>query len=93
MACYDEILSFYNDKSRSDLSTEIWWQKYIIRLMNNLAEKQSNKNDLEVTNCLILLLNLFVVKDPILQGKSIEELTLDEKSKMLQELRSEFQLA
>ena len=89
MSCYDEIIVFYNDKSRSTASTQLWFDGYLIKLMNNLSESQNPKY---VKNCIIIMLSLFKNKAPDryhTQGKKVEELKKIEKKYLLEALQTE----
>ena len=91
MDCYDEILSIYNsNKTISDLSIEHWVNYYYIKLMRSYLK---DRNILYIKNCLILLLNLFVIEPPDFYfniGKTIDELTKVEEVKFLELMKSEF---
>ena len=91
MDCYDEILSIYNNnKTISDLSIEYRVNYYYIKLMRSYLK---DRNILLIKNCLILLLNLFVIKTPDFSfniGKPINKLTKVEKIKFLDLMKSEF---
>ena len=56
----DEVLEFYDYNSLcTEISAERWMNNYIIKMMNTY------KNDnLEITNGLILLLNLLIIDSP-----------------------------
>ena len=89
MSCYDEILDFYQDKSRSTVSTQLWLDGYLIKLMNILSTSQNPKY---VKNCIIVMLSLF--KDSVpdhyhTRGKSTEELKSSEKKYLYRALELE----
>ena len=89
MSCYDDILAFYNDKGRSTISTQLWLDGYLIKLMNNLSTSQDPKY---VKNCILIMLCLFKNKAPDRyhsKGKSTEELKISEKKYLIQALQLE----
>ena len=89
MSCYDEIIDFYNDKSRSTASTQLWFGSYLIKLMGNLSKSQNPKY---VKNCIIIMLCLFKNRAPDLyhtQGKSYKDIDLIEKEYLYEALREE----
>ena len=90
MDCYDEILSFYNNKYRSNDSSVLWYNKYLVKLMKELTK---SNNKLHVKNCLILLLNLFSRNVPDHyhnHGKLVKDLNKKEGKVFLELLKSEF---
>ena len=60
MDCVDEVLEFHDYNSLcTEISAEMWMNNYIIKMMSVY------KNDnLEITNGLILLLNLLMIDSP-----------------------------
>ena len=53
----DEVLEFYDYNSLcTEISAEMWMNNYIIKMMNVYKN-----NNLEITNGLILLLNLLII--------------------------------
>jgi len=89
MSCYDDILDFYKNKSRSTVSTQLWLDGYLIKLMNNLSKSQNPKY---VKNCIIIILCLFKDKAPDryhTQGKAFKELKFSEKKHLLKALKQE----
>ncbi len=62
MDCVANILDFYNRKSKDredDLPNfnKVWLSNLLIKIMENVNKDKNN--DLELQNCLILLVNLF----------------------------------
>lgn len=62
MDCVANILDFYNRKSKDredDLPNfnKVWLSNLLIKIMENINKDKNN--DLELQNCLILLVNLF----------------------------------
>jgi len=97
MDCVANILDFYNKKSKDeeiDLShfNKFWLSNLLIKIMKNCNEGRTN--DLELQNCLILLVNLFSNDDSPdfynAKGKIVQELLDDDKSKYISILKSEF---
>jgi hypothetical protein len=97
MGCVDNILDFYNDKSKDeeiDLShfNKVWLSNLLIKIMKNF--NQGRTNDLELQNCLILLVNLFSEDDSPdfynKKGKNARELLNNDKSSYIDVLKSEF---
>jgi len=97
MDCVNNILDFYNNKSKKeeiDIShlNKVWLSNLLIKIMNNFNEGRTN--DLELQNCLILLVNLFSNDESPdyynKKGKNIRELLDDEKSNYIDILKSEF---
>lgn len=97
MDCIANILDFYYRKSKdeeNDLSqfNKVWLSNLLIKIMNNF--KSGRTNDLELKNCLILLVNLFSNNDSPdnynHKGKSTQELVNNERATFKEILRSEF---
>ncbi|MHA2289894.1 MAG: hypothetical protein ACXABG_14005 [Promethearchaeota archaeon] len=97
MDCVANILGFYNKKSKDeeiDLSkfNKVYLSNLLIRIMKNFNSGRTN--DLELKNCLILLLNLFSNNDSPdhynHKGKNTDELVNNERSDYLNILKSEF---
>lgn len=97
MDCVANILDFYNNKSKDEeigLSRfdKVWLSTLLIKIMKNFNEGRTN--DLELQNCLILLVNLFSNDDcPDFynkKGKNVRELLDDDKSNYKDILKSEF---
>ena len=97
MDCVTNILDFYNDKSKDeeiDLShlNKVWLSNLLIKIMKSF--NQGRTNDLELQNCLILLVNLFSEDDSPdfynKKGKNVRELLNDDKSNYIDILKSEF---
>jgi len=96
MDCVDQILEFYKSKAKSENEqaqlNKVWLSKILIKLMKNFNGKKSK--DLELKNCLILLVNLFSDSDtPDFynhKGKKTDELSNKEKSDFKNILRGEF---
>ena len=97
MDCVANILDFYNRKSKDeeiDLSqfNKVWLNNLLIKIMKNFNSERIN--DLELKNCLILLVNLFSNNDSPdnynHKGKNTQELVHKEKSAYREILKSEF---
>jgi hypothetical protein len=93
MDCIDNILNYYQSKDTQNLDAiNSWICNILVNLLEDLVEINS-QNFLRVRNCLILLINLFFnvdyPEDLNIKGKTIEELTDDERSQVLQILKSE----
>ncbi len=97
MDCIANILDFYNRKSKEmedDLSSfnKLWLSNLLIRIMKNFNKHKNN--DLELQNCLILLVNLFSNNDTPdfynKKGIDTHELINNEKSLFTETLKSEF---
>ena len=88
--CYDVILDYYRESSRNPTNrSELQVNVY---LMNLIQEASKCQNNLLTKNCLILLLNLFIIVPPDLyheQGKLLVELTKKEKKELLRLLKFE----
>ncbi|MHA1805212.1 MAG: hypothetical protein ACTSU4_11910 [Promethearchaeota archaeon] len=94
--CIDTILDFYNrSKANSPLYREIWTGSYLVKLMEKIDKKDYEKEQkiLSVRNCLILLINLFFgIKYPDhyhAMGKSVNELSIEEKKQIFELLKAE----
>ncbi|HUW89922.1 MAG TPA: hypothetical protein VMV43_05320 [Candidatus Nanopelagicaceae bacterium] len=97
MDCVANILDFYNRKSKEmedDLSNfnKVWLSNLLIRIMKNFNKHKNN--DLELQNCLILLVNLFSNNDTPdfynKKGIDTRELINSDKSLFTETLKSEF---
>jgi len=97
MDCIANILDFYYRKSKdeeNDLSqfNKVWLSNLLIKIMNRFNSGRTN--DLELKNCLILLVNLFSNNDSPdnynHRGKSTQELVNNERATFKEILRSEF---
>jgi len=97
MDCVANILDFYNNKSKDeeiDMSSlnKVWLSNLLIKIMNNFSKGRTN--DLELQNCLILLVNLFSNDDSPdfynKKGKNVRELMDNDRSNYIDLLKSEF---
>jgi hypothetical protein len=97
MDCIANILDFYNRKSKDeeiDLSqfNKVYLSNFLIRVMKNFNSGRTY--DFELSNCLILLVNLFSNNDSPdnynHRGKDTEELLNSERSAYRDILKSEF---
>ena len=97
MDCIANILDFYNRKSKEkeiDLSqfNKVWLSNLLIKIMKSFNSGRTN--DLELQNCLILLVNLFSNNDSPdnynHKGKSTQELVNNERTDYREILKSEF---
>ncbi|NHJ21069.1 MAG: hypothetical protein EAX91_09015 [Candidatus Lokiarchaeota archaeon] len=97
MDCIANILEFYNKKSKEgeiDLSkfSRVYLSNLLIKIMNNFNSERIN--DLELRNCLILLVNLFSNNDSPdhynHKGRSTHDLINNEKAEYKEILKAEF---
>ena len=97
MDCVANILDFYNRKSKDredDLPNfnKVWPTNLLIKIMENVNKDKNN--DLELQNCLILLVNLFSDDDcpDFYNKKGIDthELVNSDKLHFTDILKSEF---
>ena len=97
MDCVSNIIDFYNRKSKGmedDLSNfnKVWFSNLLIKIMENF--NRDKINDLELQNCLILLVNLFSNNDcpDFYNKKGIDTQELINSDKLLfkETLKSEF---
>ena len=97
MDCIANIIDFYNRKSKDeeiDISqfNKVSLSNLLIKIMNNFNSGRTN--DLELQNCLILLVNLFSNNDSPdnynHKGKSTQELVNNERTTYEEILKSEF---
>ena len=97
MDCIANILDFYNNKSKDEkinlsLFSKVWLSNLLIKIMKNFNEGRTN--DLELQNCLILLVNLFSNDDSPdfynKKGKNVRELLDDDRCNYIDLLKSEF---
>lgn len=92
--CFDEILKKYyeNKELYNSLQGKIWVSNVINKLMTELEKNPSSY--LRVENCLLFLINLCMdVENPDhyhTKGKSIEELSEQEKVMLVDLLKNEF---
>ena len=56
MDCIDKILHSYTKKMRNPRDLEIWFYDYFLKLMKCFSRNSSSKT---LTDCLVLLLNMF----------------------------------
>jgi len=87
---YDKILSFFGNTERTEMSSRIWCDKYLIKLMDELL---GDSDDLRAENCIILILNLFLIEEPDHchnKGKSGKELKQMERAILKKVLNKEF---
>lgn len=61
--CNTKILDFYQSENHNDKSTIIWACKEITRLMHDLKESEDNKEQQCISNCLILIVDLLLLKE------------------------------
>ena len=97
MDCIANIIDFYNRKSKDEKIDRSQFNKVslsnlLIQIMKNFNSGRSN--DLELQNCLILLVNLFSNNDSPdnynHKGKSTQELVNNERTTYREILKSEF---
>ncbi len=88
----DEVLEFYDYNSLcTEISAEMWMNNYIIKMMNVYKN-----NNLEITNGLILLLNLLIIDSPDRFnkiGKSSKNLSKIEREVLRDYLLYEFEFS
>ena len=68
MDCIDKILHSYTKKMRNPRDLEIWFYGYFLKLMKCFSRNSSSKT---LTDCLVLLLNLFRTDFNTKVGKDI----------------------
>ena len=97
MDCVANILDFYKRKSKDredDLPNfnKVWLSNLLIKIMKNFNKDKNN--DLELQNCLILLVNLFSNNDSPdfynKKGTDAQELANSDKLQFTDILKSEF---
>ena len=97
MDCVANILDFYNRESKEredDLPNfnKIWLSNLLIKIMKNFNKDKNN--DLELRNCLILLVNLFSNNDSPdfynKKGIDTHEIVNSDKIHFTDILKSEF---
>ena len=97
MDCVANILDFYNRESKDredDLPNfnKVWLSNLLIKIMKNFNKDKNN--DLELQNCLILLVNLFSNDESPdfynKKGINSQELANSDKSHFTDILKSEF---
>jgi len=94
MSCINQILEFYYNegqyKDSNSNSVKIWFSNMVIKLTSEKITTE--KESLQVRNCLILLINLFSGINEIdhynLKGKAFFELTKIEKNMMNEAIRA-----
>jgi hypothetical protein len=97
MDCIADILDFYNKKSKEEeidlfQFSRVYLSNLLIKIMKNFNSRRTN--ELELRNCLILLVNLFSNNDSPdhynQKGKSTRDLINSEKAEYKEILKSEF---
>jgi len=97
MDCVNHVLDFYNNKSKEDdidlpQFHKVWLSNLLIKIMNNFAKHKTN--ELELRNCLVLLVNLFSTNESPdhynLKGKSTRDLIDQERNDFKEIMRNEF---
>jgi hypothetical protein len=97
MDCVNQVLDFYNNKSNEDdvdlhQFHKVWFSNLLIKIMNNFAEHKTN--ELELRNCLVLLVNLFSYNENPdhynLKGKNSRDLVDEERANFKEIMRNEF---
>ena len=66
--CIDKILHGYTKKTRNPRDLEIWFYDYFLKLMKYFSRNSSSNT---LTDCLVLLLNLFRTDFSTKVGKNI----------------------
>ncbi|MFW9772991.1 MAG: hypothetical protein ACFFA2_09275 [Promethearchaeota archaeon] len=98
MDCIAQIMEFYHKKAK-EASTPIQFNKVylsnlLIKLMRNFNGKVTKEENLQLRNCLILLINLFSTDDTPdhynKKGKRANKLTGTEKNLYREILTNEF---
>ena len=92
MDCINQILSFYNDneskENQDSQEVQVWSLNAVRRLMESL---NSEKDNLRVKNCLLLMLNLFFNLDSpdnlCNKGKSSKDLSNTERRQMCDSIK------
>ncbi len=97
MDCVAHILDFYNSKlSTKEVNpnhfSRLYLSNLLIKIMKNFSEGKTK--DLELRNCLILLVNLFSDNDSPdhynEKGKNVKEIIGAERSAFKEILKNEF---
>ncbi|MFW9950577.1 MAG: hypothetical protein ACFFKA_10705 [Candidatus Thorarchaeota archaeon] len=98
MDCVASILDFYNNRIieenvNSKMLSGVHLSNILIKVMKNFSEGKTD--ELELRNCLILLVNLFSDYDSPDhyndKGKNVKEIVNEEKSKYIEILKEEFE--
>lgn len=95
MDCINQILKFYESKVKDEINrsqmNKFWLSNLLIKIMSSFNGKANN---LELRNCLILLVNLFSDHDSPdhynHKGKCVNDLTKTEKNQFKELLLREF---
>jgi len=88
--CYEKILKFFQDKSRSRMDTDLWKTQSLMKIMEVWDR---TKNIFLVRNSLILLISLFENLPPDLynnRGININRLKERDKELLRSQLKKEF---
>ncbi len=97
MDCVANILDFYNRESKEredDLPNfnKVWLSNLLIKIMKNFNKDKNN--DLELQNCLILLVNLFSNNESPdfynKKGTDTQELINHDRTLFIDVLKTEF---
>ncbi|MFW9947376.1 MAG: hypothetical protein ACFFDX_11195 [Candidatus Odinarchaeota archaeon] len=98
MDCIAQIMEFYHNKAKSARDpvqfNKVCLSNLLIKLMKNFNGKATPEDNLQLRNCLILLINLFSNDDSPdhynQKGKGSKELSVKEKDYFKELLASEF---
>ncbi|MFX1495025.1 MAG: hypothetical protein ACFFBZ_12135 [Promethearchaeota archaeon] len=98
MDCIAQIMEFYHNKAKSARDpvqfNKVCLSNLLIKLMKNFNGKATPEDNLQLRNCLILLINLFSNDDSPdhynQKGKGSKELSSEEKDYFKELLASEF---
>lgn len=98
MDCISQILEFYNNKAKRAHNpvqfNKVWLSNLLIKLMRNFNGKATPEDNLQLQNCLVLLINLFSNDDCPdnynRKGKCSAELSSKEKEYYKDVLTNEF---
>lgn len=90
LAFYTKIINYFQKGNLEFRNTEIWRSKAIIELMELFKRTRNRKF---VTNALIILISLFEDTSPDVYdnlGKNINQISKEEKTILMTELKDEF---
>ena len=85
---YDKILAFYNREDRTEKTTLVWCNEYLVNLMQLLRE---DPNNIEAENCINFIMNLFFIKEPDdyhSKGKTRDKLSHRERKIFFKQIRN-----
>ena len=98
MDCIAQIMEYYHNKAKEAPNPiqfdKVCLSNLLIKLMRNFNGKATKEENLQLQNCLILLINLFSDNDSPdhynKKGKRVNKLTGTEKNRYQEILANEF---